>query len=179
MTRICPKCNYVRQSSDNAPDWQCPSCTVAYSKVGSVPSQPRTSLAAAPGGETSSVALKWIMIAVALGAGIWFGKPLWQAARSKPGIESIPAATPAANGQPAVTLYSAEWCGYCTQTRELFVANGIAFVELDVEKTTAGYEGHKKLGGDGVPLIVVGDDLIRGYDESRLRSTLKPWMARF
>jgi TPR repeat protein len=30
---VCPKCNYRRTSADSAPDWQCPSCGVAYNKV--------------------------------------------------------------------------------------------------------------------------------------------------
>lgn len=29
----CPKCAYERQAADVAPDWQCPSCKVAYIKV--------------------------------------------------------------------------------------------------------------------------------------------------
>jgi len=29
----CPKCGYERQPTDDAPDWQCPSCKVAYAKV--------------------------------------------------------------------------------------------------------------------------------------------------
>lgn len=30
----CPKCNYLRQEKDSiVPDWQCPSCGVAYAKV--------------------------------------------------------------------------------------------------------------------------------------------------
>lgn len=29
----CPKCSYERQPTDDAPDWQCPSCKVAYVKV--------------------------------------------------------------------------------------------------------------------------------------------------
>ena len=29
----CPKCGYVRQVSDEAPDWQCPNCKVVYEKV--------------------------------------------------------------------------------------------------------------------------------------------------
>lgn len=29
----CPKCEYQRKSTDLSPDWQCPSCGVAYSKV--------------------------------------------------------------------------------------------------------------------------------------------------
>lgn len=33
---LCPKCHYQRQPSDHAPDWQCPSCGVAYVKARSV-----------------------------------------------------------------------------------------------------------------------------------------------
>ncbi len=29
----CPKCGYVRLATDLAPDWQCPSCQVAYVKA--------------------------------------------------------------------------------------------------------------------------------------------------
>lgn len=30
----CPECGYVRLATDVAPAWQCPSCQVAYAKVG-------------------------------------------------------------------------------------------------------------------------------------------------
>lgn len=30
---ICPKCNYERKDTDTNPDWECPSCGVAYVKV--------------------------------------------------------------------------------------------------------------------------------------------------
>jgi len=30
---VCPKCQYKRTAADNGPDWQCPSCGVAYSKA--------------------------------------------------------------------------------------------------------------------------------------------------
>jgi len=30
---ICPKCNYERKETDTNPDWECPSCSVAYVKV--------------------------------------------------------------------------------------------------------------------------------------------------
>jgi glutaredoxin len=33
MIRNCPKCGYTRKASDSAvPDWQCPSCGIAYAK---------------------------------------------------------------------------------------------------------------------------------------------------
>jgi hypothetical protein len=31
----CPKCGYERKSIEDAPAWQCPSCKVAYAKIGS------------------------------------------------------------------------------------------------------------------------------------------------
>lgn len=33
LQRGCPRCQYVRQASDTAPEWQCPRCGVAYDKV--------------------------------------------------------------------------------------------------------------------------------------------------
>ncbi len=30
---ICPKCQYKRTAADQGPDWQCPSCGIAYSKA--------------------------------------------------------------------------------------------------------------------------------------------------
>lgn len=50
--------------------------------------------------------------------------------------------------------------------------------ELDVEETTAGYEGHRRLGGNGVPLVVVGEKVIRGFNEAELRTSLKPWLKK-
>jgi len=29
----CPKCGYVRQVSDEGPEWQCPACKVVYAKI--------------------------------------------------------------------------------------------------------------------------------------------------
>jgi hypothetical protein len=35
----CPKCSYERQAADDAPDWQCPSCKVAYVKASQAQNQ--------------------------------------------------------------------------------------------------------------------------------------------
>ena len=43
----CPKCGYVRRTTDTAPDWQCPSCGAAYNKV-----RPAVTAAAAPAEKT-------------------------------------------------------------------------------------------------------------------------------
>lgn len=84
--------------------------------------------------------------------------------------------SPTAMQQPQIILYGTSWCGYCAKARAFFKANGIQYTELDIEKTTEGHEGHKKLGGGGVPLIVVGDVVMHGYNEAGLRQALAPWM---
>ena len=43
----CPKCSYVRLATDVAPAWQCPSCQVAYAKVG-VPTGTSVAAGSAP-----------------------------------------------------------------------------------------------------------------------------------
>ena len=37
MPVTCPKCAYVRKPADTHPDWQCPSCGVAYAKASGMP----------------------------------------------------------------------------------------------------------------------------------------------
>lgn len=173
MTRICPKCSYVRKPTDEAPEWQCPSCQVAYIKASGEPvsaNYGRYSVSTAKDKSSSGV-LKWVFILAIFGAGLYFGKPFWS---GKP-TSTVAVANAA---QPEVTLYATEWCGYCAATRQLFEANGIAYTELDIEKTSAGYEGHKKLNGNGVPLIVIGDKVIRGYSEGEIRSSLQPWLKK-
>jgi len=173
MSRICPNCHSARKASDSAPDWQCPACEIAYNKgVGAAADANYGRTVAPPPLKSPSGfgAGKWLLILVVLAAGFWLGKPVWQ------GKAGAAATARQAAEQPEVVLYATTWCGYCVATREFFVANGIAYTELDIEKTSAGHEGHRRLGGNGVPLIVVGDEVIRGYNEGALRASLKPWM---
>ena len=172
MSRICPNCNYTRKSSDSAPEWQCPSCEIAYNKgVGAANSEDYGRIAppAVQGNRSGSGGARWLFVLVVIGAALWAGKPVWQDRAQTQVVR-------AGAMQPEVILYATEWCGYCAATRDFFAANNIRFSELDIEKTAAGYEGHKKLGGNGVPLIVVGDSVIHGYNEPELRATLKPWL---
>ncbi|MFC7298230.1 glutaredoxin family protein [Herminiimonas aquatilis] len=173
MTRICPKCSYVRKPTDEAPEWQCPSCQVAYVKASGEAVSANYGRYATPvaKNKSTSAALKWAVILAIFGAGLYFGKPFW--ADKQASVVSTARAA-----QPEVTLYATEWCGYCAAARQLFDANGIAYTELDVEKSSAGYEGHKKLNGNGVPLIVIGDKVIRGYSEGEIRSSLQPWLNK-
>jgi hypothetical protein len=70
---------------------------------------------------------KWLLVVVMLGAAVVFGRPLVQR-------EVVVHAAVGQVAQLDVVLYSTAWCGYCRKAREFFAANGIRYVEYDIEK---------------------------------------------
>ena len=78
-------------------------------------------------------------------------------------VESVPAqaAAPAA----PVVMYATSWCPWCAKARAYFGQKGIAYTEYDVEKSPSANAEFKRLGGRGVPLIVVGREKMSGFSE--------------
>ena len=76
-------------------------------------------------------------------------------------------------GKPTVTMYATDWCPYCKQAREYFARNGIAYVELDIEKSETAKAEHKSIGGRGIPVILVGNERMNGFSEQRMAQMLK------
>lgn len=171
MRQICPHCAYARKTTDTVPAWQCPSCEKAYAKTGSESPLPTVRQYADSRQSSAGGGLgKWWVLLLLLGVALWFGRPLWQ-----PRSVAAEGALAAGQRQPAVVLYATDWCGYCKAAREFFAINGISYVEHDIEKSSEALSQHRKLGGNGVPLIVVGDEVIKGYNEASLRQLLQPW----
>ena len=65
--------------------------------------------------------------------------------------------------QASVVLYATDWCGYCKQARQYFQQNGISFVEYDIEKDQRARNAYDSIGGNGVPVILVGDKRMNGF----------------
>ena len=76
-------------------------------------------------------------------------------------------------GKHEVVLYATSWCGYCAKTRRLFQGNNIAYIEYDIENSYEGRQRFDKLGGKGVPLIVIGDQLVEGYDPEAIAKAMQ------
>ena len=72
-----------------------------------------------------------------------------------------------------VTMYSTAWCGHCKRAKRYFAKKNIPYRELDVEKSPEAHREYKALGGDGVPLIIVGRQAMSGFDEEAFESMLK------
>jgi len=72
----------------------------------------------------------------------------------------------------SAVLYATQWCSYCKKTRELLKARGVPYREYDIEHSEEGQAQYKKLGGNGVPLIVINDTVIEGYDRAEIEKAL-------
>jgi glutaredoxin len=72
-----------------------------------------------------------------------------------------------------VRLLSTTWCGYCKRAAAFLRARGTPFEELDVEKSIQGKREYDVLGGRGVPIIMVGDRRMDGYDQTALAAMLR------
>ncbi|NNF66008.1 MAG: glutaredoxin family protein [Gammaproteobacteria bacterium] len=77
---------------------------------------------------------------------------------------------PAHSGE--VTLIATQWCGYCAKTREFFRKHDIPYVEVDIEDHPESLQQLAHLGLQGVPVVLVGDKVIRGYQPVALAAAL-------
>lgn len=83
-------------------------------------------------------------------------------------VEAAP--DPACREQRVVMLMTT-WCPYCRKASAFFNSHDIKVLEIDIEKTDN--ERIRALKGRaGVPAILVGDTVIEGFDEPRLRRLL-------
>jgi glutaredoxin 3 len=74
---------------------------------------------------------------------------------------------------PDVTIYSTPTCHFCHMAKDFFTENKVAYRDYDVandmEKRK---EMVEKSGQMGVPVIFVGDQMVVGFDEGKLREML-------
>ncbi len=71
-------------------------------------------------------------------------------------------------GSSHVVLFSAEWCGYCDRLRDELNRTATPFAEFDIEQSGPGHRAWSQLGGRGVPLTLVGDEVVAGYQPGRI-----------
>ncbi len=75
--------------------------------------------------------------------------------------------------QKTVTIYSTPSCHFCHAAKDFFTEHHVAFTDLDVAADAMKrQEMIEKTGQMGVPVIIVGEEIIVGFDEPRLRTAL-------
>ena len=72
-----------------------------------------------------------------------------------------------------VTIYSTPTCHFCQMAKEFFAEKGVQYTAYDVSQDAAKREEMIKMTGQlGVPVIVVGSDIMVGFDRARLAAKL-------
>lgn len=72
-----------------------------------------------------------------------------------------------------VTIYSTPVCHFCHMAKDFFVENNIAFTEHDVASDLDKRAEMVDMTGQmGVPVIRIGDDVVIGFDEGKVKELL-------
>jgi glutaredoxin len=71
---------------------------------------------------------------------------------------------------PKVVMYSTSWCPYCAKARTHFRARNICFSEQDIENRPSAKRAYDQLHGNGVPLVLVGNQRMQGFDAQQFES---------
>jgi glutaredoxin len=79
---------------------------------------------------------------------------------------------PPGRNDAQVTMYSTQSCGHCARARRYFDRQGVAYQDHDIERSQTARRAYQSLGGRGVPVIVIGDKVIHGFDEGQIRRAL-------
>ena len=71
-----------------------------------------------------------------------------------------------------VIVYGTETCPYCIKTRTYLKERHIAFADIDVAKSEKGKRDYAQLAGKGVPLILIGNRRMTGFDPATIDAAL-------
>ena len=71
-----------------------------------------------------------------------------------------------------VIIYTTTWCPYCEALRNTLRGYDIPFTEYDTESSLHGFIGFFVLGGTGVPISVIGNEILYGYDGQEITDAL-------
>jgi glutaredoxin len=66
-----------------------------------------------------------------------------------------------------VVLYSTDNCPHCNRAKVFLTREGIAFREMDVGRNPRARKELERLGARGVPVLLIGESRLDGFDEQR------------
>jgi glutaredoxin len=115
------------------------------------------------------IVLALLASAAALSASAQATAPAAPGAAPQPSAQASPTPPPPAAAVPVV-MYATAWCPYCAKARAYFKRTNTAYVEHDIERSAEAHAEFKRLGGRGVPLILVGKEKLRGFNELAFES---------
>lgn len=75
-------------------------------------------------------------------------------------------------GKNSIVLYGTDSCPYCIQARAFLRERNIAFIDRDVSASAQNRREFAQLGRKAVPVMLVGERLLTGFNPDHLESAL-------
>lgn len=73
----------------------------------------------------------------------------------------------------SITIYSTPTCPFCIMAKNFFKKNNIAYTEKNVAADQEAAQEMIKISGQmGVPVIEIGEEIIIGFDEQKIKKIL-------
>lgn len=76
-------------------------------------------------------------------------------------------------GDKRIVMLAADWCGYCEKLRKDFELANVRYSLIDID-TEAGQRAMEAVGARGVPVTIVGQDIVYGYNMDEIKGRLEP-----
>lgn len=76
------------------------------------------------------------------------------------------------NRSKKVVIYTTPTCGYCRRAKAFLSKHGINYTEYDIKASSKALKKYRSLNGRGVPLIMIGDKRIAGFNKSAIKNAL-------
>lgn len=109
----------------------------------------------------------WLLLVIGLAGGV-------HAYLRKSGPEVLEPGDPRLEtGDARIVMLAAEWCGYCRKQQGDFERANVRYRVLDVD-TPQGDRAMQAVGARGVPVTVIGQNVVRGYNTAQLDRHLTP-----
>jgi glutaredoxin len=83
-------------------------------------------------------------------------------------LKRPPAVDTSKPASAGVTMFSTSWCPHCKRAKAYFAQKGVSYREVDIEASDEGRREFGEYGGKGVPLIIVGERRMRGFDAAAM-----------
>lgn len=71
-----------------------------------------------------------------------------------------------------VVVYTSNTCPYCTMAKDYLNEKGVEFEEKNVQNDVAARDELISMGYTGVPVLVIGEEEIVGFDRARIDGAL-------
>ncbi len=73
---------------------------------------------------------------------------------------------------PDVIMLGAWWCTYCYQAKKYFQKKNISYCEYDMESTEEGRALYQQNGGGAIPLLLIGDYQLQGFNPKSIDAAI-------